>query len=656
MRSSMWSLLISMALSMSGMRGPERACAQCDDRVARARRDHDGMIVLANAPRTLAPVVTFLEESPRIDGRLDRRLESLPIREFTRYWKSNASNPSTTCLYRLAYGTDFFYVYVEAEADELTYRDRAFQNGDGFSLLISAVEADDEPTEDFYVLSCSAVNKENLEWTRRVFWYYNVDTIFMRTSENTKLEFAARDGRISFELYLPWKDVRPYHPWISDAIGFNLRFVKAVGDRGRNRYKVNPGTIGAENMPRWYTRLAFEEPRVEGRPQTHVAPLRGNLQEKEACGVLAVTAAGEPLTEEITLEITGEEHGQKRRIDEHYSCKRGLTRHHLDAIPADFTSDDYTLEWQARASGDEGAWEITVLPGFDAASAGERLRNVQNGIAPGSYTTLAYGIERTAALLADLPAYEAASYERQVVLRLNERLAEALRGEDPYATQTGYLRRAFRSQLDETLQPYVVRIPEDYDPDHSYPLVIYLHGSASDETDLIGHAYIFTDDVIAAAPFGRGHSNGFATPEAQTDIAEAIADAVANYAIDRQRIIITGFSMGGYGAYRTFFETPEMFRAVAVFSGGPHFTMEGAIDFREAENVRPFRDVPVFVYHGEGDRNVSYAGAVGTVARLRAVGAEVTFHSDPEKGHEAPTNAVVAKYHAWLAAVLSGDR
>ena len=51
--------------------------------------------------------------------------------------------------------------------------------------------------------------------------------------------------------------------------------------------------------------------------------------------------------------------------------------------------------------------------------------------------------------------------------------------------------------------------------------------------------------------------------------------------------------MGGYGVYRTFWETPEKFRALAVFSGGVSFGRGSEkLDFL-AEDLSVFKDMPV---------------------------------------------------------------
>ena len=631
------------------------ALAQDDGTVHPAKLDDDDITVLFEPPRVLAPEVTFLSEAPRIDGRLDGRLESLPVREFSRMSKSDPANPVGPVHYRLAYGTDFFYVYVEAPGEALAFRDRAYQNGDGFAMTLCLPTADDEPTEDFYVLACSAVKDSKLEWTRHIFWYYNVDTIFLRTSDDTQLEFAAENGRISFELYLPWKDIHPYHPWISDAIGFNLMFTQAIGEDERNRFKVYPGTVGRENSPRWYARLAFEEPEVTGDPQTFVSTDRGNVEEGQAAQAIAVTASAKAGTEVITTEAKQKEGDTSRENRAEFECRPGITRHQFEALPADLPQGDYVFNWNAQ--GNKGEIEVTVLPRFDREAFGRRLAAAKEKIAPGSYTTLEFKLDKVEGMLADLPSYEVATYERAACVQVEDQLSQMERGEDPYATKTGGLRRAFRSDLDNTLQPYVVRIPEDYQPDDTYPLLVFLHGSASTEADIMGFPFLSPGGMIEMGPFGRGRSNGFATPESQVDIAEAIEDVIANYPIDVNTIILTGFSMGGYGAYRTFYETPDKFKAVAVFSGSPDLGSSYAPgadppNFLEEDSLKPFDSVPIFIYHGEKDRNVSFDRTLEVVDKLKAAGARVEFRFDADRGHQSPSDKTIKIYHEWLLGIL----
>jgi predicted esterase len=298
---------------------------------------------------------------------------------------------------------------------------------------------------------------------------------------------------------------------------------------------------------------------------------------------------------------------------------------------------------------------LTILPEADAEALGQRLESAAARLSPGSATTLRYMIEETFGALRSLKTCETAAEERLALARLESDLDQAEAGRDVLAGRTGYFRRAFLSKVDGTLQPYAVRIPTDYDPraGKKYPLLVFLHGSASDETNLAGADYLSEGDCIELAPRGRGPSNAYTRDHAQEDIEEAIAAAVQSYPIDEKRIVLTGFSMGGYGVYRTFFEHPERYRALAVFSGEPnlgprYFPGEDHPNFLEERYLAKFKGVPVFIFHGLEDRNCPLAITQELVKKLERVGARVELVTEAGAGHQKPGPEAVRRYHEWL--------
>jgi dipeptidyl aminopeptidase/acylaminoacyl peptidase len=248
--------------------------------------------------------------------------------------------------------------------------------------------------------------------------------------------------------------------------------------------------------------------------------------------------------------------------------------------------------------------------------------------------------------------YEVCPRERVELSNLLKTICSVERGSDPYATRRGFFRKAYRSKIDSTLQPYVVFIPAEYDRKKTYPLVVFLHGSASTEMSIESSRFVIPDGYIGLGPFGRGPSNGFARDHAQDDIAEAITAVQRDYAVDSTRILLAGFSMGGYGVYRTYYETPKKFRAIAVFSGGPSMGERYAHDvhppdFAEEQNLISFRGVPIFIFHGAKDQNVPIQATVELVEKLKRKGARVEFYIDCERGHEAPGSDGVDAYMRW---------
>ncbi len=618
---------------------------------------------LAEVPKELAPV-DFVAVAPTIDGRLDRGLEGLPRRAFSQVDPFGPAGEPVEAHYRLAYGADLLYVYVEARGDRLTFNDRAFQNGDGFHMVIARPRPGDAPSDEFYVAACSAVDRPELEWSRRVFWYYNVDKIFVPMSPRAQAASAAHDGVVSFELLVPWQDLHPFHPWLpGEGIGFNIGFVKASGP-GALYYRVLPDDLGRENQPRRYLRLRFAEPALDGGAQTFVRLERNHLERGEALRARSVTLSSGEGAEALRASVLSGEGTTLARTVAEYPCRRGLTSHEFGIDAADLPPGGYRVSWSSQyghSKGDETtrAAGLTIMPAAVADVYARRLEAVTGRISPGSATTLRFLLDEAVASLRAAKAYETTARERLALLRVEEDLAQAESGRDLFAARTGYMRRAFRSKVDGTLQPYAVRVPAGFDRNlaKKYPLIVYLHGSASDETNLAGVDYLSRGDCIEMAPRGRGPSNAFSRDHAQEDIAEAIAAVAASYPVDETRIVLTGFSMGGYGAYRTYFERPGRFRALAVFSGHPdlansYFPGEAHPNFLEDKTLGRFKGLPVFVFHGAEDRNCPFEVTRELVAKLRKAGAKVEFVTEPGAGHQRPGAEALRRYQAWLESVL----
>lgn len=242
-------------------------------------------------------------------------------------------------------------------------------------------------------------------------------------------------------------------------------------------------------------------------------------------------------------------------------------------------------------------------------------------------------------------------------------IEHADRGQDDFAKATGFVRKAYRSRVDASLQPYMVWLPSDYSRDKTYPLFVYLHGSASDEKSFTkrGVSDIIPDGFIAVAPYGRGKSNAFCVDHAQEDIAEVIATVSRDYSVDTNAILLGGFSMGGYGVLRTAYETPGKFRALAVMSGNPNLGEKYSGDstqpnFLDPACLRAFKNLPIFVFHGEKDNNAPYESTRELVSKLQVAGAHVLFITEADKGHDFPDKASIKRYREWIENTFGNRR
>jgi predicted esterase len=609
----------------------------------------------------LQPPIPFLSHAPVIDGVLTPDKAQLPARRFTHTFKMDPGNPDFDLCYRLAYGTDYLYLYIQVDAETFICRDRGFQNGDGFVLTLAKPQPENAPSPQFTMLGFWP--QEDVEQPfARLLWGRNGDYPFIPLTSDTQFVVKAnavvgRAGKVGFELCLPWRVSFPYHPWLGD-IGFDLFFVKAVGEGQSNIYTAFLDDLSKITLDATlYARLNFAPP-VLDRDIQYALTMDRNAEQGQAISVQVAALAAQATELPLVFELDS---GEGERLDtQHFKfdCPVGISRHTCDLDTARLIAGGYRVRWHVQGREAEDEMGFTLLPPFDPQDVKRRLVQARPCLDADSYHSLLFQVEMLAGQKARLSPDLTCASLRVEMARCLDLIGQAENGVDALAHRTGSLRRAFRSDVDGTLQPYTVHLPAGFDPARTYPLLVFLHGSERDDRALAEHlGYVTTDDFIMLAPKGRGTSNAYTVDHAQEDIQEAVADVCRHYPIDRSNVVLAGFSMGGYGVYRTHYETPGAYKALAVFCGIPDLANErvgpeGHPDFLRKEYLAPFVGMPMFVFHGTADRNAPFEKTVQAVGKLEAVGAHVKFVAQEGTGHGAPHPEYVAQYHRWLEAVI----
>lgn len=96
--------------------------------------------------------------------------------------------------------------------------------------------------------------------------------------------------------------------------------------------------------------------------------------------------------------------------------------------------------------------------------------------------------------------------------------------------------------------------------------------------------------------------------------------------VDRNRIYLTGLSMGGYGTWALAIKRPYTFAAIAPICGGG-----------DPVQVCKIKQVPVWVFHGGKDKTVPIKNSREMVDALRACGGNVKFTIYPQAYHNSWT-------------------
>ncbi|MDP4898020.1 MAG: dienelactone hydrolase family protein, partial [Akkermansiaceae bacterium] len=180
--------------------------------------------------------------------------------------------------------------------------------------------------------------------------------------------------------------------------------------------------------------------------------------------------------------------------------------------------------------------------------------------------------------------------------------------------------------------------------DQLYPLCIYLHGRSNVGSDLKmrepgANAFAneeFYDErpCIVIAPEAPAGTGGF--KDISGNIFALIDDLTANLPIDKNRIYITGYSMGSQGSWDLIMEKPELF-AAAVPVGGP----------MSAKKAASVPKIPIWVHYGELDRKDEFTALL---AALKDAGNEVKFTEHKGADHVGFHNQVAKDeaVHEWI--------
>ena len=178
-----------------------------------------------------------------------------------------------------------------------------------------------------------------------------------------------------------------------------------------------------------------------------------------------------------------------------------------------------------------------------------------------------------------------------------------------------------------------------------YPLVIYLHGRGGDvmTPEQPGEAKTFSQEenyrkrecIIIAPQCPKDASWDGKNGEA---VVEIIGDLVKNLAIDKKRIYLTGYSMGGYGTFQLLGQEPRLFAAGVPIAGGG--------DPNRAES---YKNVPTWIFHGAKDPTVNVDQSRKMVEALRKARSEVKY-TEYDDGDHGIVGRVYAdpELHEWL--------
>ncbi|MGE0128524.1 MAG: prolyl oligopeptidase family serine peptidase [Blastocatellales bacterium] len=234
-----------------------------------------------------------------------------------------------------------------------------------------------------------------------------------------------------------------------------------------------------------------------------------------------------------------------------------------------------------------------------------------------------------------------------------ERAFDLRSGRAPWKTQAGLVVRGYVSEIDGSVQPYGLIVPESYQPNlpFQYRLDVWFHG----RHETLSEVKFITDrqnnwgqlippNTFVLHPYGRYcNANKFA---GEIDLFEALDHVRRHYPIDENRTSVRGFSMGGAATWHIathhaglwasaapgagFAETPEYLKL--NLNDAPWYEQKLWHLYNATDYAANLFNLPTVAYSGEIDRQKQAADVMAR--ELKVEGIELVHIIGPKTEHK----------------------
>lgn len=172
---------------------------------------------------------------------------------------------------------------------------------------------------------------------------------------------------------------------------------------------------------------------------------------------------------------------------------------------------------------------------------------------------------------------------------------------------------------------YLLYLPADHSKssEKKWPLMLFLHGAGERGTDvnrvaihgpmsLVKQGTNFPFIIVAPqCPEGEIWDN--------EPLLQLLDRIERTYAVDTNRVYLTGLSMGGYGSWKLGLAKPQRFAALAPICGGANM-IEVILGSWEPDHRKQMLRLPIWAFHGAKDDVVPPIESQRLVNSLKKMG------------------------------------
>jgi predicted peptidase len=209
---------------------------------------------------------------------------------------------------------------------------------------------------------------------------------------------------------------------------------------------------------------------------------------------------------------------------------------------------------------------------------------------------------------------------------------------------TGFVTKTMGDKPDG--RKYSVFIPHNYAATKKYPTIVFLHGIGEGGSDGTHCLTVGLGPAIAKRAndfpfiviFPQSTGGWNEKSQAATDAIATLKEVEHTYAVDQDRVILTGLSTGGYGTWSIGATHKQEFAALVPMCA------YSAYDF-----VPQLTNMPVWCFHNGGDPFVGSGGSKEMCDRINAAGGHAKYTQYSAFGHDCWNRAYnEGELFAWM--------
>lgn len=188
---------------------------------------------------------------------------------------------------------------------------------------------------------------------------------------------------------------------------------------------------------------------------------------------------------------------------------------------------------------------------------------------------------------------------------------------------------------------YGMSVPDGYSPRQPRPLLLALH-PGGERVRYYGSAYANAIVQPAAASLGAiivapdCPTNAWTDRDAETAVLTLLERVMGEYAVDRTRVVVVGYSIGGRGTWFLSSHHADLFTAAVPMAGSTN------------EAVETLATMPTYIIHSRRDQVMPFAAAERIAQQLERLGRTVRFEA-----LDSPTHYEMGVYVPALTRALA---